>query len=194
MSYNPIGIIIKMVVVVGVLLMIAFDKFPKDNGYVTQDQFLIGLAVIAFLYFFAELSRGPRRDNFEQNKDLVNEQKNPELRVLTLHDALTDASNTGVNVHYIRIFDGEPGYSPVSLNIGVGDVVVWTNVGEVQHTVTSAKRTEWMLNHRMVPALNFDSKQLLPGESFAIKFLETGWFPYYDVPNEGWMHGEININ
>jgi plastocyanin len=176
-----------MVIVVGILLMLAYDKFPK-NDYVDQQQFLIGLAIIAFLYFFAELSRGgSKSEGFDDDV-------RPHVRVMSLTDALSDAANSGANVHYIRMFDGAPGYSPASLNIRNGDIVVWTNVGEVQHTVTSAKRSEWMLNHRMTPGFNFDSGQLRPGQSFAVKFLEAGWLPYYDIPNEGWMHGEINVD
>jgi len=64
MAYNPISIIVKMAVIVGVLLMLAYDKFPKDNGYINQQDFLIGLAVLAFLYFFAELARGPKKEDF----------------------------------------------------------------------------------------------------------------------------------
>lgn len=188
MTYNPIGIIIKMVIVVGILLVLAYDKFPKDNEYITQQHFLIGLAIIAFLYFFAELARGgSRREGFADDQ-------RSHVRVMSLNDALSDAANTGANVHYIRIFDGSPGYSPSSLNVISGDIVVWTNVGEVQHTITSAKRSEWMANSRMAPGFNFDSGQLRPGQSFAVKFIEPGWFPYYDIPNIGWMHGEINVD
>ena len=56
---SAINIIIRMVIVIGVLLILAFDKFPKDNEYVSQQNFLLALTLFAFLYYFAQLSRAP---------------------------------------------------------------------------------------------------------------------------------------
>ncbi len=70
MSNNPLEIIIRMIIIIGILLMLAYDKFPKDNEYLTEKQFLIGLAIIVFLYYFAELARGPQREEFQADEVL----------------------------------------------------------------------------------------------------------------------------
>ena len=32
---TALNVIIRMIIVIGVLLMLAFDKFPKDNEYIS---------------------------------------------------------------------------------------------------------------------------------------------------------------
>ena len=53
---TALNVIIRMIIVIGVLLMLAFDQFPEDKG-ITKKNFLLMLAGIAFLYYFAQLSR-----------------------------------------------------------------------------------------------------------------------------------------
>ena len=87
----------------------------------------------------------------------------------------------GKNVHHIRMFDSLPGYDKPNINIKQGDVVVWSNVGEVEHTVTSDDSF-------------FNSGYLKPGENYAVKFDNLGTFPYHCLHHSGWMKGIVNVN
>lgn len=84
-------------------------------------------------------------------------------------------------MHHIKIFDSYPGYDQPNIKINKGDVVTWTNIGEVEHSVTSDNG-------------NFDSGYLKPGQSFALKFDFTGDFTYHCIHHKGWMTGIITVN
>ena len=71
------------------------------------------------------------------------------------------------------MFDSDPGYSTPKLVIKAGDVVIWTNVGEIEHTVTSAKLDRYPQGI-MEPSGEFNSGYMKPGMSFAIKFTQKG--------------------
>jgi len=181
-----------MILVVGLLVVVALDLFPR-NDIVSQRGFLLGLAVVVFLYHFYRLIR--RRFVKEGLDEYEREICPPpvKLQVLTVEQGLSDVALTGANVHHIRIFDSDPGYSHPKLQINVGDVVVWTNIGELEHSVTAAKRVEWKLNEKMDPGCNFNSGLMKPGQTFAIKFTGKGWYPYYCTQHEGWHQGEIHV-
>jgi len=85
------------------------------------------------------------------------------------------------NVHHIRIFGSNPGFSPNFKNIKKGDIVSWTNVSETVHTVTSND-------------LKFHSGYLRPGETFDFKFDREGEYDYYCAFQKGWMSGKIIVS
>lgn len=87
----------------------------------------------------------------------------------------------GSKVHYIKLYDSHPGYDRQILNIKEGEVVVWTNVGAVEHTVTEVNN-------------EFNSGYMKPGDSFSIKFHQKGTFDYYSIPQKGWMLGKIIVS
>lgn len=87
----------------------------------------------------------------------------------------------GTNVHHIRMFDSSPGYDKPIIDINKGDVIVWSNIGEVEHTVTSDNDF-------------FNSGYLKPGENYAIKFDNPGTFTYSCLHHNGWMKGVVNVN
>lgn len=86
----------------------------------------------------------------------------------------------GANVHHVRMFDSYPGYDVPDLTVGTGDVVVWTNVGEVEHTVTANNG-------------EFNSGYLRPGENYSVKFENKGTFMYHCMVHGGWMKGVVTV-
>jgi len=86
----------------------------------------------------------------------------------------------GNTVHHMKIFDVSPGFDKPRLIINSGDVVVWTNIGLVEHTVTGEND-------------EFNSGYLRPGEMFSVKFNNKGEFYYYCMMHKGWMRGLIIV-
>lgn len=86
----------------------------------------------------------------------------------------------GSNVHHIKLFDSSPGYDVPHLTIKQGDIVVWTNVGEIEHTVTADNG-------------EFNSGILKPGENYTVKFDNKGDFYYSCMFHKGWMRGVVNV-
>ena len=86
----------------------------------------------------------------------------------------------GSNVHHVRMFDSYPGYDMPDLTISSGDVVVWTNVGEIEHTVTANNG-------------EFNSGYLRPGENYSVKFENKGTFQYHCLVDGGWMKGVVTV-
>ena len=83
-------------------------------------------------------------------------------------------------VHHIKMFDSLPGYDKPRLVIKPGNIVVWTNVGELEHSVTSDNEL-------------FNSGYLRPGDSFSMKFTQPGTYPYYCIDHKGWMMGVVIV-
>jgi plastocyanin len=181
--------VIHMTLVVAVFLMVAFDKFPR-NQLVSQKNFLIGLAVIVFAYHSFKLFMR----NCGQNTEGLEVCPPPrQVQEMTVEQGMSDVALTGANIHHIRVFDSDPGYSHPSLKVNVGDVVVWTNVGEHVHSVTATKRTEWLTSEKMESSCEFNSGLMKPGQTYAVKFTQKGWFPYFCLEHRGWMQGEIHV-
>ncbi|QKF93619.1 blue type 1 copper protein [Fadolivirus algeromassiliense] len=86
----------------------------------------------------------------------------------------------GSNVHQIKIFDSSPGYDQPKLTVNKGDIIVWTNVGEVEHTVTADND-------------QFNSGYIKPGEHFSVKFDFPGEYYYSCMYHKGWMKGVVIV-
>jgi len=86
----------------------------------------------------------------------------------------------GPHVHHIKMFDSYPGYDKPRLVVSPGSIVVWTNVGEIEHNVVSDDE-------------HFNSGVLRPGESFSMKFVHPGTYPYYCMDHRGWMMGDVIV-
>ena len=89
-------------------------------------------------------------------------------------------SVSGPQVHHVKMFDSLPGYDKPRLVVTPGSIVVWTNVGELEHTVTSDNDL-------------FNSGVVRPGDSFSMKFTQSGTFPYYCLDHRGWMMGVVIV-
>lgn len=83
-------------------------------------------------------------------------------------------------VHYITMIDSSPGYSKPVLRIKQGDVVVWKNIGTVEHSISAVNE-------------EFFSGYLKPADSFSVTFITPGQYHYYDVDRMGWMRGMIIV-
>ena len=86
----------------------------------------------------------------------------------------------GANIHHIRMFDSYPGYDKPDITVNTGDVVVWTNIGEVEHTVTANNG-------------EFNSGYLKPSENYSVKFENKGTFMYHCMVHGGWMRGVVTV-
>lgn len=86
----------------------------------------------------------------------------------------------GSNVHQVKIFDSSPGYDQPKLTVSKGDIVVWTNVGEVEHTVSADNE-------------QFNSGYLKPGEHYSVKFDFPGEYYYSCMYHKGWMKGVVIV-
>lgn len=74
-------------------------------------------------------------------------------------------------------------YLPSSLEIRVGDTVVWSNDDTAAHTVTSGTLTDGIDGV-------FDSGLFMSGNTFEFTFDESGVYPYFCMVHP-WMIGEI---
>ena len=97
--------------------------------------------------------------------------------------------------HTVEIVEGSgvPGceennecYNPYSLEIQVGDTVVWDNADTASHTVTAGTSADG-------PSGVFDSSLFLSGDTFEFTFNEAGVYPYFCMVHP-WMTGEITVN
>jgi plastocyanin len=75
----------------------------------------------------------------------------------------------------VKIVDNA--FEPAEITVAPGTTVIWTNSGQVQHTVTVGERDN--------PTGMFDSGYLDPGGTFQYTFTEEGIFPYYCIPHPG---------
>jgi plastocyanin len=85
-------------------------------------------------------------------------------------------------VHTVKIMEknGRYFFQPASMTIKVGDVVVWKNVSDAVHTVTSNTEV-------------FDTPGMLsPNETFRFTFTRAGTFKYH-CNIHPYMHGTIIV-
>ena len=85
----------------------------------------------------------------------------------------------GGNVYQVNASE-DYGFDPARLTIKQNDTVVWTNQGQIQHTVTSCDSL-------------FNSGYLNPGETFSYTFNRKGTFHYYCIPHAQRMRGVIVV-
>jgi plastocyanin len=170
---------IHVMVVVPMLLMVAFNKFPRNN-FVTQQQFFVALACLVFLYH--------ARSWYNKQNAVTTVVETP-----TVVEEVISLEENSANIHHVRVFDSDPGFSQPSLTVNAGDVVVWTNIGESVHSVTAAKRAEGTETGKMEASGEFNSGLMRPGQTFAIKFEQPGWFPYFCLEHRGYAQGEIRV-
>ncbi len=86
-------------------------------------------------------------------------------------------------------------YDPPVISITVGDTITWYNDDREGHTITSGEgsgRFGWMNDNFGTPDGDFDSERFMPGESWAIKFEESGTFSYFCTIHP-WMEGVVIV-
>jgi plastocyanin len=187
-----------------ILVAVALYKIPRYNSlysidyqYKLLDQIknkeIMILAIFVFSYHLFKFFKKMLIVNPTTNEGLEMCPPPALPEEMTIEQGVSDVALTGSNIHHIRMFDSDPGYSQPSLKIKIGDVVVWTNVGGHVHSVTSTKRSEWLAHEKMEPSYEFNSGLMKPGQTYAVKFTQKGWFPYYCLEHKGWMQGELHV-
>lgn len=76
-------------------------------------------------------------------------------------------------------------YLPSSLQIGVGDTVIWNNSDTAAHTVTSGSMPDG-------PSGVFDSSLFMSGNTFEFTFDDAGEYPYFCMVHP-WMTGNVSV-
>ena len=75
-------------------------------------------------------------------------------------------------------------YVPYKVTIPAGSVVMWENVGDQVHTVTSGTLHE--------PARHFNSGLIAPDSFYSLEFAVEGIYPYYCMMHP-WMNGSVVV-
>lgn len=150
LQYNCLINLFHILVVAPLLWALATDKLSEN-----QKQYVVWLAVVLVIYHLYRLMTNCKQQEHMQNV-------------------------YGSNIHHVKMFDSAPGYDRVNVTIKRGDIVVWTNVGEIEHTIT-ADRGE------------FNSGYLKPGENYSVKFDNLGEYYYHCENDIGWMKGSVTV-
>ena len=102
---------------------------------------------------------------------------------------------TAPQTHTVEVAQGSgaPGceetnecYLPYSLDVNVGDTVVWDNIDTAAHTVTSGNISD---GHDGL----FDSSLFMAGDKFEFTFDKSGSYDYFCMVHP-WMTGKIIVN
>lgn len=116
-----------------------------------------------------------------------------------------------IPTYYVTIYENIPGmctssgnfssacgFSPSYINVGAGYRFVWTNSGQLPHTVTSCSTANAppagacpTMNALSLPS--FGSGVLSSGGSFEYTFDQQGSYNYYCAINP-WMHGTVVVS
>ena len=81
--------------------------------------------------------------------------------------------------------DGKIYYDPETINITVGNTVVWENLDNTMHTATSGSPNAGADGV-------FDSDILSPGDTYEFTFTDAGNYDYYCILHP-WMIGTVNV-
>lgn len=153
---NPTFVTLFHVLIVAPLLIsLATDRFPQE-----WKKYLLILAVVVAVYHIYRFYIIKKSSEVEGLHDII------------MYDH---------PVHRIGLYDSPPGYSDPVLKIKQGHTVIWTNLGELEHSVTSTTQ-------------EFDSGYLKPGQTFSLQFNNRGIYYYYCKQHSGWMRGMIIVD
>lgn len=162
-----------ILVVAPILFAIGTNRFPEN-----YKQVLIYLAIFVALYHLYKLIM-----TFKQER---------KVEIVPLTEGMVNGLDCSKEeVHCIDMFDSNPGYSRPVINIKVGDIVIWKNIGELTHTVTSTATSGDQSG--MSPDGLFNSGYMKPGQAFAVQFIAAGEYSYYCIPHKGWMRGKLIV-
>ncbi len=173
LAYNhKISAVFYLIVVAPLLILIGLNFFP--NLFVLYRKYLVVLGIIVAIYSLIKL-----------------------YKLLGLDKKVKEITKEGMNganitecyaVHHVKVFDSNPGFSHPVLYIKPGECVIWTNIGDDQHNITSTDNV-----YSMHPDGKFRSEYLLPGDTYGIKFITSGVFPYYCWNRKGYMRGIVVV-
>ena len=107
------------------------------------------------------------------------------VKILSMLEGM-EGNTECTNVHHVKIFDSNPGLSHPILKVNVGECVIWTNIGKLQHTVTSTA------DYRH-PDNVFASGHMKPRGWFGVKFLVPGEYKYFCMSHKGGMESGLVV-
>jgi len=149
---------VHLLIVAPLLWMIGNDRFPPQyKEYLVYASYVVALYYL-YRIFIKDVNEGFNDYQCTSSPDTV----------------------CGANVHHIRMLDSSPGYDRPFITIKKGDAVVWSNIGELKHSVTERN-------------LKFNSGYLYPGQTYTVKFDNPGQYDYYCSLHSGWMVGAITV-
>lgn len=106
-----------------------------------------------------------------------------------LSDNEEEQSNTG-NGNSVPVviqgLSGDRSYSPNPITIETGQTITWYNGDTISHSVTSG------LDNSDDSGEEFDSKAIIPNQSYSITFEDSGTYPYYCFYHPS-MVGEVIV-
>ena len=160
-GYRKLVNLLHIFIIAPLLWALATNRFPEE-----YKKYIVILAFVMASFHLYKL--------FTQSNVAINIHAENEMGM----EGMTTLY--GSNVHHIKMFDSYPGYDMHNLSIKQGDIVVWTNVGEVEHTVTADNE-------------EFNSGIMKPGNNYTVKFNHKGMFPYKCMFHKGWMSGVVEV-
>ena len=162
--------LVHIFLIVPLLYLVGTNKFPEH-----YKKYLVYLAIFMLIYHIYSL---------------MTKVGKKQIKVLSMTEGFGGGLDCAKeDVHCIDVFDSSPGYSRPVIEINKNDTIIWKNIGELEHNITS---TDSVTN--MNPDGLFNSGYLKPGQAFAIKFITPGTFYYYCSAHVGWMRGKIVVN
>ena len=86
-------------------------------------------------------------------------------------------------------------YTPDTVTVEKGDVVLWKNSSLLVHSVTADPAEETMEKSVTLPsgAEPFNSGLMDPEETFQTKFMTPGTYNYFCMPHEAAMRGTVIV-
>lgn len=103
------------------------------------------------------------------------------------HKKLT-TSSVGVSLSPAEVTISSSGFVPATINVKVGQGVIWTNDSSANHEVAS---DPYPKNNALG---GFDEKQpLIPGDSFSFVFNKAGTYTYHDNLNPYTIKGTVIV-
>lgn len=161
-----------ILIVAPLLWAIGKNKIPEE-----YKKYLVYLAILIVLYHTYKLI-----------SHYINKKKR-KINIIKKEHFGTINDCTRKDVSCIDIFDFNPGFSKPKIKININDIIVWKNVGELDHNVTSTISAV-----DMHPDNLFNSGYIKPGQQFAVQFKKPGTYHYYSIDNKGWMRGMIIVD
>ncbi|MGD9535023.1 MAG: PQQ-dependent sugar dehydrogenase [Candidatus Nitrosocosmicus sp.] len=127
--------------------------------------------------------------NPSSNIGTSSEEEEEEGQQSELSDNEEEQSNTG-NGNSVPVviqgLSGDRSYSPNPITIETGQTITWYNGDTISHSVTSG------LDNSDDSGEEFDSKAIIPNQSYSITFEDSGTYPYYCFYHPS-MVGEVIV-
>ena len=128
--------------------------------------------------------------SYAQNTNSTNNNNNSSENIVTIPKG---SANPEVD---ITKFTAKKWYTPSPITINVNDTIKWINNDTEPHTVTSGIGggigSAASINIKGKPNGLFDSGAFKPGDSYSLKFNESGTFNYFCTIHP-WMEGIVNV-